>query len=288
MMTQDIKHIYSRLKKQFAQVQIDTGALDTRLLICHALKITHEKFVLQGDRQLTEDDIRLIEDLAAQRVKGKPVSKLIGYKEFYGRNFITTPDTLDPRPDSETLIEAVLENLPEKAVILDLGTGTGCLLLTLLDEQPAAQGIGVDRSEAALQVAKENARKLEIEDRAVFVQSDWFSAVQGMFDVIISNPPYIPAGEIAGLAPEVRLYDPMGALDGGADGLDPYRLIIPQLGHFLKPGGMVAFEIGKGQDSAVVAMLNQAGFDSVETRADLAGISRVVMGFKLQLPVDPV
>lgn len=272
-----LKEFYQLQKSRLAN---DTAALDARLLLCHVLQFSHEQFVLYGDRELTPEQKAQAEALIARRLQGMPVAKIIGEKEFYGRVFKTTADTLDPRPDSETLIEAVLEDRDRNAAvtILDLGTGTGCLALTLLAELRHAQAIAVDRSEAALKVARENAWKIGVEDRVVFVQSDWFSDVMGQFDIIISNPPYIPDGDIPGLAPDVRDYDPMAALAGGADGLDPYRRIIPQLGQFLKKGGFVAFELGQGQAPQVAEMLKQAGFSGVSAHCDLAGIERVVIG----------
>ena len=311
-----LKDFYTDIKNNFQRSGVETAALDARLLMCHALRISHENFVLHSDKELPADDIEKINALITQRLAGRPVAKIIGSKEFYGRDFKTTDDTLDPRPDSETLIEAVLsavkfplplrERVPQagegagrtdtvldapstqpspargegELKILDLGTGTGCLILTLLTELPNATGLAIDQSPAALAIAQENARQLQLDDRIDFLYSDWFSAVAGNFDIIISNPPYIPENDIADLATEVRNYDPLAALAGGADGLDPYRLIIPQLRRFLKPGGLAAFEVGQGQASAVAALLKECGFIAVTTHRDLAGIERVVTGIR--------
>lgn len=286
--------LYRHIKTRLQEFGIDTFALDARILICHAMQYTHEEFVLHGDDIVSHDHIQCIDNFVIQRLAGRPVAKIIGYKEFYGRNFKTTNDTLDPRPDSETLIDTVLTRLrshnhqTDALRILDLGTGTGCLLLTLLAELPNALGVAVDQSAAALSVARENAQMLGlvselesgfgIEDRVTFVQSDWLTQITGMFDVIISNPPYIPQGDIAGLAIDVREFDPYAALSGGADGLDPYRIIIPQLQKFLVPNGLAAFELGMGQADDVADMLRQSGFADVETSHDLARIGRVVSG----------
>jgi release factor glutamine methyltransferase len=283
-----LSDLFQKIKNDLQTAGIETSALDARLLMCHALELSHEQFLLSKTRVLTEDETGKINEFSVQRLAGKPVSKIIGQKEFYGRNFKTTTDTLDPRPDSETLIEAVLAHKFETPKILDLGTGTGCLVLTLLAELPTARAIAVDQSLAALDVAKQNAYQIGVEDRVVFVQSDWFGEVVGQFDIIISNPPYIPAGDIDGLAKEVRIYDPLAALVGGEDGLDPYRIIIPQLEWFLKPGGLAAFELGQGQDAAVAEMLTNNGFSEVFTRKDLAGIPRVVGGILLQKPDNQV
>lgn len=274
--------LYQSIKGRLQQVGIDSFAMDARLLMCHALQMTHEGFVLHNNRDISDAENAAIEMLVQMRLDGKPVAKIIGKKEFYGRDFITTEDTLDPRPDSETLIESVLQHCrgTRPPVILDLGTGTGCLVLTLLCEMPMAQAIAVDASPAALEVARRNAIALGVEDRVLFVQSDWLTDVAGSFDVVISNPPYISESEIPTLAREVRVYDPMAALVGGIDGLDPYRIIIPQLDGFLKPGGFVAFEIGQGQENDVMALLRDNGFGQVEARADLAGINRIVTGIQ--------
>lgn len=281
-----LKDLYSGVKTQLQQAGSQSPALDARLLISFALNMTHEAFVLNNEQKLSDEEIDTIHHLIEQRVAGKPVAKIIGKKEFYGRDFKTTMDTLDPRPDSETLIETVLKKSDyDKPIVLDLGTGTGCLVLTLLAEMPTARAIAVDQSLAALNVAKENAWTIGVEDRVVFIQSDWFDQVLGQFDIIISNPPYIPQGDIDGLAKDVREYDPMSALVGGVDGLDPYRVIIPQSKAFLKPGGLIVFEVGQGQSDDVATLLENAGFGDVGIVNDLAGIGRVVHGIFLQNPL---
>jgi len=283
-----LKELFQSTKEKFQSNGIETSALDARVLFCHALGLTHEQFILSNERLLSGDDIKKINDAVQQRLDGMPVAKIIGEKEFYGRNFKTTIDTLDPRPDSETLIEAILDHYKHDSDIrmLDLGTGTGCLALTLLAEMPKARAIAVDQSKAALTVAKENAWKVEVEDRIVFAQSDWFSDVVGQFDLILSNPPYIPESDLPNLSREVRLYDPVTALIGGQDGLDPYRIIIPQSKNFLKPNGMLVFELGQGQAEDIAEMLEANGFENIFVKKDLAGISRVVGGFLLQKQVD--
>jgi len=268
----------------YQQSRKRVDSLDARLLICHALGLSQEQFLLQKERPLCEEEKAAIEALVAQREKGRPVAKIIGKKEFYGREFTTTEDTLDPRPDSETLIEAVLKNTdPQKPFrMLDLGTGTGCLILTLLAERPLASGIAVDVSDKALAVAKKNAVKIGVEDRVVFIESDWFAEVVGMFDVVLSNPPYIPSGAVASLDRDVRDFDPHGALDGGADGLDPYRVILAGIKNHLKPEGMLAFEVGHDQAETVAQMLEDSGFERVSRHLDLGGINRIVTGFRLK------
>ncbi len=285
---------YQNLKKR-------VDALDARLLLCHALKLSQEEFLVQKDRALSDDEIAAVETLIAQREKGCPVAKIIGKREFYGRDFITTEDTLDPRPDSETLIEVVKNKImafglgPEaqetwvpgtsprigSLKILDLGTGTGCLLLTLLCEIKDASGVAVDLSEKALEVARRNAENLGVESRVSFVRGSWFENVTGEFDVVVSNPPYIPSDKMDLLDRDVRDFEPHSALNGGADGLDAYRAILAGVAAPLKPGGLIAFEVGCDQAEAVMEMLKKSGFERVERHRDLAGINRIVTGFRL-------
>jgi release factor glutamine methyltransferase len=198
-----------------------------------------------------------------------------------------TKDTLTPRPDTETLIEALLDQVAEPpARVLDLGTGTGCIVLALLSEWSDAVGVGIDASAEALKVAKENAVSLDLKRRVRFSRADWTQAhwaltlIQkfgGPFDVVVSNPPYIPEDDIAGLDEDVRAFEPLRALDGGADGLDAYRIIVESVRVLLVPGGLVAFEVGAGQADAVAKLLTDAGLNLLERRKDLAGIERVVV-----------
>jgi len=207
------------------------------------------------------------------------MSSILGRREFWSLDFVVTPDTLAPRPDSETLIEAVLAALPDRSAplsLVDFGTGTGCLLLTLLSELPNAEGIGIDISRPALAIAGGNAKRLGLADRCRFLCSDWSAALEGRFDLIISNPPYIPSGDIAGLEPEVARFEPLSALDGGADGLDAYRALAAQIPPLLKPGGIGAFEVGAGQAPQVAALLAEAGLTPRGIHRDLGGIERVV------------
>ena len=233
------------------QAHIDTASLDARLLLEHALGVSREELLSDSNLRLSAKQEAFYRTLIDERIGRKPVAQLTGRREFWGMAFKVTPATLDPRPDSETLIEAVLEwvtgqeswvmgkmtNDQRPMTILDLGTGTGCLLLALLKELKHAKGIGVDISEEALSVAWENAAALGLEARASFARSDWAQTIEGTFDIIISNPPYIPSNAIARLAPEVRDHEPTLALDGGADGLEAYRKIIPRMERFLAKGG---------------------------------------------------
>jgi release factor glutamine methyltransferase len=210
----------------------------------------------------------------------EPLSRIIGRREFWGLEFVLSPDTLDPRPDSETIVEAVLSRLPDRTRrhrFLDLGTGCGCLLLALLSEFPRATGVGIDVAAGAVRAARDNARRLGFGERTHFAVGDWAAAITERFDVIIANPPYIPTEAIPALMPEVRDYDPRRALDGGTDGLAAYRGIAADLPRLLLPGGLFAAEIGAGQADSVAAILQQNGLAIEGFAADLGGVVRCVV-----------
>jgi release factor glutamine methyltransferase len=208
------------------------------------------------------------------------VSRILGKREFWSMSFAVGPATLDPRPDSETLVAAVLARIPDRhaeIALLDLGTGTGCLLLALLSELPQASGVGIDISAEARDTAAANAEALGLAGRAAFRLGDWARDISAQFDVIVSNPPYIESTSIDRLEPEVAQFDPRGALDGGADGLSAYRALIPQAAERLKAGGLLALEIGAGQGKAVRALAAQAALTDLGGARDLAGIERCLL-----------
>jgi release factor glutamine methyltransferase len=256
----------------------DSPRLDARLLLATALAVDNHWLFNNPAAPLADDALRRFEALLSRRCDREPMSLILGRREFWSLEFQVTRDTLAPRPDSETLIEAVLQHVRDGALsILDLGTGTGCLLLALLSELPKAKGMGIDRSEAALAVAIGNAQRLGFAGRAEFRISNWFSAVEGRFDVIVCNPPYIPSGDIAGLDPEVARFEPIGALDGGADGLDDYRLLAKQIPHRLTDCGIAGFEVGAGQAPDVAKLLEAEGLTIRAIRKDLGGIERCLL-----------
>lgn len=212
----------------------------------------------------------------AAREQRQPVSQITGLRDFWRYSFRVTPDVLDPRPETEALVEAAL-TVPFD-LVLDLGTGSGCILLSLLADRAEARGVGADLSDAALGIAGENAERLGVSDRAELIQSDWFAAVTGPFDLIVSNPPYIAQTEMAGLAPEVRDWEPQMALTDGADGLTHYRTIAAEAGGYLRRGGVLMVEIGYQQGPDVAAIFEDAGFADVAVLPDLGGADRVVRG----------
>jgi release factor glutamine methyltransferase len=268
---------------------VEDGGRDARLLVAAAAGVDTAAIIARPERRLAADEQARLEAMVARRCAREPVSRILGEREFYGRCFALSPATLDPRPDSETLIEAALgiaarESWRERPIrILDIGTGTGCLLLTLLAELPLATGLGTDISDAALKTAALNAASLGVAQRVHFARAEALDGIDGPFDLVVSNPPYIPSGDIAGLSAEVREYDPHAALDGGPDGLDIYRRIVAGLGRVLS--GWAIFEVGAGQAEAVALLLQQAFVKTrqaeVSRHSDLGGHTRCVT-FKLQ------
>ena len=264
----------------------ESASLDSRLLICNACKISYEDFIANPDKPLSHEELEIIDDYIKRRMNGEPVSKIVGYREFWGHRFITDKSTLDPRPDTETLVEFVLEFIPEtdrknkKFRILDLGTGSGCILLSLLSEFTESYGVGVDISASALKIAKNNAINLGLNDRIDFIQSNWLDSISGKFDIIVSNPPYIPQNDIESLKVDVRNYDPISALNGGVDGLEAYKKIIPQIYKKLQDYKLIVFEVGKNQEESVKNLLNTYKspnmFSNISYKCDLSGIKRCV------------
>jgi release factor glutamine methyltransferase len=268
------------------QAGIDTPELDARLLLCHAAGLTHEAYIARAGGELGGAAAARLELLIARRLAREPVSRILGTREFYGRGFLVDRHALDPRPDTETSIEAALDLVDRQGLrtaplnLLDLGTGTGCILITLLAELPKARGLGTDLSGAALDLAAANALRLGVTDRASFMVADWLDGVDGSFDLIVSNPPYIASAEIAGLPEEVSGHDPRLALDGGPDGLDAYRRIATRAAQALAPNGKILVEIGFSQAEQVAEIFAKAGLtldgDSA-IRHDLAGRARLVV-----------
>lgn len=262
---------------------IEGASRDARLLMAHVLQLDPSRITLVAPDPLEDDACSAFEACIARRVAREPVSHIIGRRMFYGRDFIVSSEVLDPRPETEILIAEALKR-PFSSV-LDLGVGSGAILLTLLAEQPLAKGQGSDLSNAALKVAKANADHLGLSQRARFTQSDWFDAISGTFDLIVSNPPYIALDEMPSLVPELA-HEPRIALTDEADGLVAYRTLSAQARHHLAPRGRLLFEIGPTQGQAVADMLMAQGFKGVRIVADLDGRDRVVCGVAPNLTVS--
>ncbi|MGB7011928.1 MAG: peptide chain release factor N(5)-glutamine methyltransferase [Pseudolabrys sp.] len=277
-----VSEAISLLAQAFHTAGIEAADVDGRLLVGHALHLDRARLIAQSDRILEAREINVISALAARRLKREPVSRILGQKEFWSIALAITPDVLVPRPETETVVEGALDFVVrgglrmEKLRILDIGTGSGALLLALLRELPNATGTGTDISTGALKVARENAARCGVEDRCTFVVCDIASVVEGPFDLLVSNPPYIAHNEITSLAPEVKNYDPMVALDGGDDGLAAYRAIAADAKRLLAPGARMFVELGAGQEAAVRDLFTNVGLIAGIARTDLAGIPRVL------------
>lgn len=269
-----------RLAQSFRQHGLDSPELDARLLVGHALGLSHAGLASAASRTLTAAEAEAVAVLAGRRLAHEPVARILGEKEFWGLALRLNGDTLVPRPETETVVEAALDALAgrrgEPLRIADLGTGSGALLVALLSECPAAFGVGTDVSLSALGCARDNARALGLAGRAGFVACDQGTALDNAFDLVVANPPYVRRDELMTLQPEVRVFDPPRALDGGADGLDAYRAIAADARRLLTPEGVIVVELGRGQGSAVAALFAAAGLAVGRPRHDLSGVARAL------------
>lgn len=270
---------------EFRAAGLDSPQLDARLLIGHALGLDHAALAAAASRLLDAAEQRAIAALARRRLAHEPVARIVGMKEFWSLTLSIDATTLVPRPETETVVEAALAAVDDGGVrtralrLADLGTGSGAILLALLTELPNAFGVGTDVSLQALAVARANARGLRL-NRAALVACNMAAALRGPFDLIVSNPPYVASGDIAGLAPDVRLFDPRLALDGGADGLDCYRAIAAAAPALLVPNGVIVVELGAGQAGAVASLFAGAGLAPSPPRPDLTGVPRAIAAWK--------
>jgi len=264
--------------RQLEGAGISGAATDARRLLAHAMDLPPERLYLAINTELSEERHKYYLKCLAAREARQPVAQIVGHRAFWKHDFRVTRATLDPRPETELLVEVALESAFSR--VLDLGTGSGCILLSLLAERPQARGVGTDISTEALAVAQENAERLSLHERADFLHGDWFHGVEGRFELIVSNPPYITEAEMADLAPEVREWEPHSALTPGGDGLGAYRAIAFGAFARLKPAGRIALEIGPTQAAAVSAILAAQGFEGVEVRQDLGRRDRVVLAHR--------
>ncbi|KKB08267.1 hypothetical protein VE26_12665 [Devosia chinhatensis] len=255
-----------------------TAALDAKLLTGHALGLDMLALATRENEPMDAGSAARVAELIQRRMSGESVARIIGEREFYGLAFALNAATLEPRPDTELLVDLALDALPQRGRILDLGTGTGCIPIALLANRTDATGLAVDIDPQALAIARQNADRHDIGGRLDFALGDWFAPIPDYetFDLVVSNPPYIPSAVIDTLAPEVKAFDPLRALDGGPDGLGPYRVIAADAGRFLKTGGLVLLEIGFDQGAEVSALLDAHGFADVAVHKDLAGLDRVI------------
>ncbi len=273
-----LEPLLAKARAALIKADVPTPALDARLLMQHVLAFEHATMIAT-EHQLTDDQVAHFDIVLARRLAGEPVSRILGSREFYGRSFTTTSDVLDPRPDTETLVDACLAHLPpeQHQTILDLGTGSGILAITLAAERPHKRAVAADLSAQALAVANANAEMWNLSNRIAFIESNWFENVEGTFDLIVSNPPYIPAAVIQTLEIEVRSHDPHLALDGGIDGLDAYRAIASGARSHLDPSGIIAVEIGAGQEKHIVSIFAANDYYMESQHRDLSGHIRCLV-----------
>ncbi len=257
---------------------IEGGARDVRLLLAQALEIEPVEVILRESDAVDPVGLSAFEALVKRRERGEPVSRIRGWREFHGHRFAITPDVLDPRPETELLVEEGIRRLPREGRVIDLGVGSGCILLSVLAARADASGVGVDLSPRAVDVAKANAAALGLTGRASIIARSFAGEQDGWFDLALSNPPYISRAEVETLAPDVRNHDPVMALSPGDDALESYRLILGAMPAWLKPGGWLGFEVGAGQAGDVSSLMANAGLAGIQVFDDLAGIPRAVFG----------
>ncbi len=279
-MARQLQEVLQDACQKLAESGIESGRLDARILIAHVLNDDASSLVTKGELTISEDHLSVFNELISRRQNHEPVSRILGEREFWSLPFQIDANTLDPRPDTETVVEVALKIAAEQGrppkLILDAGTGSGCILLSLLSEWTSTVGVGLDFSPQALQVAGKNAELLGLSDRARFVVSDWLSAFQGNFDFIVSNPPYIRSGEGRGLPSDVRDFDPALALFAGEDGLAAYRVLIPESRDRIACGGVFVVEVGYDQSTPVCELLEQSGYREITPHKDLSGQDRCI------------
>lgn len=282
-MTETLVQAWKSSRARLDAAGVDQPAIDARLMLEAAAGVGRMEILTDPHRQLTDEQQAILDAYLDRRARREPISHILGRKGFWKIMVTVTPQVLTPRADTETVVETALGHFPDgmKFTMLDLGVGSGAILLAILAERPAARGLGVDISEEALAVARENAANLDLSGRVSLLRGDWTAGLgAAQFDLVTVNPPYIPSQDIEGLDPEVRDHEPRLALDGGPDGLDAYRILAPEILRVLKPGGLFLVEIGFDQSPAVEALFKAAGARDVTTKKDLSTNDRVVIGFK--------
>lgn len=282
-MAERLASLLRRVRAQLAQAGLDSPHLDARLIVEHFTRTSRSDAILRPEQSIADEAVTQIDAAIARRITGEPVHRILGFREFYGLKLKLSVETLEPRPDTEILVDTMLPFIRERVAqagacsILDLGTGTGAIALALLSQAPGTKAVGVDISQDALATAAANAADLGLAERFSTVKSSWFEKIPGRFDVIVSNPPYIRSDVIPGLGVEVRNHDPIAALDGGRDGLAAYRLIAAGAASHLVTDGQIGVEIGYDQRDSVRMVFEAKGFELVTARQDFAGNDRVLL-----------
>ncbi len=279
-MSTSLVSLWTEVRQRLEEAGVESPIFDARLLVEAGAGVSRLEIVTDPRRELPPEQVAAVLAMAARRAAREPLAYITGVRQFWKQELRVAPGVLIPRPETETLVEAALEMAPPTTPIrvLDLGVGSGAILLAVLAERPLATGLGVDLSAEAIAVAQANCDLLGLAQRASFKHGDWGEGLGEEFDIVVSNPPYIASLDIAALAPEVARFEPRLALDGGGDGLNAYRIIIPSLAKLLRPGGGFGLEVGFGQAEAVSELALQGGLEQVATRTDLGGVSRVVTG----------
>jgi release factor glutamine methyltransferase len=279
-MTATLLTAWQAVRARLVAAGIESPALDARMLVELATGVSRVDILTDPYRPLDDAARDRLEALVLRREAREPVSQIVGYRDFRLHRFAVTRDVLTPRPETELLVDVALEMLAKELPrrVVDFGVGSGAILLSVLAERPLAEGVGIDLSAAALAVARANAQTLSLADRTILQEGDWGAGVEGAFDLALSNPPYIKTGALQLLEPEVARHEPVLALDGGRDGLDAYRAVLPAMARLLKPGGGFAVELGQGQAEAVWALADDSGLKPEAVRDDLAAIPRVLSG----------
>lgn len=273
-----LQDLFKDLRSELIHYGVDSPELTIRIFLKDVLNLKDHELISQPDREITPEEHNRLTAFIQRRIKGEPVSKIVGQTEFWGLPFLVNHHVLDPRPETELIVEVALQKFSaeDNIRILDLGTGSGCILIALLDYFYNATGVGVDLSLDALTVASYNAHNNNVNERCFFINGDWSHSIDAQFDLIVSNPPYISKTEIESLPIEVKNHDPILALDGGIDGLEAYRKLLKDLFFLLKPNATALFEIGKNQETDLKRLVEEAGANLSRVHPDLSGILRVV------------
>ena len=279
-MSATLVSLWTEVRQRLERVGIESPVADSRLLVEAGAGVTRLDIITDPRRQMSADQIAAVAALARRREMREPLAQILGRAHFWTFELAVNSAVLIPRPETELLVETALDALAPDAPtrVLDLGVGSGAILLAILSERPFARGVGIDVSEDALAVARSNTTTLGMDQRVLLRRGDWGREQEGGFDVVVSNPPYIATRDLAGLQPEVGRFEPHLALDGGDDGLSAYRAILPDMPRLLNPGGIFAFEVGQGQADEVRALAEQAGLSTEMAKLDLSGVARVVFG----------
>ena len=273
-----LNQIQKKLSNNFSTIGIETPELDARIILKEVLSLDDKDLILKESLDISDETIKKINAIELRRLNGEPISKIFKKRDFYKSTFVISNDVLDPRPETELIVEIANNYINKSKVknILDLGTGTGCILLSILKENKMINGLGIDLSKEAISIAKRNSKKLHLETQSDFLVSNWMSSVNYKYDLVVSNPPYISSGDINKLSKSVKIYDPILSLDGGDDGLNSYRLIASDLKRIISKNALIIIEIGCNQSLQVIEIFKKNDFKFIKKYNDINGLDRVL------------